>query len=109
MNKRVAVLLTVLLVLFTAFSYKIYLNSKKELKTEYERSAKILDLASQIKALKQKNAKIPRFCIKKDKIYCENMDRFKFYRFQRFLQKADIKEFEIKKDKNVNAYVKIEK
>ena len=111
MNKRVVFLTAILLTLITVFIFKIYMNTKKELKETFNRSVEIEKKAKEIIAIQNlKKITIPKFCKKNgDKIICTNLNRYKFYSFQNLLKKAFIKKFEIKKDKNVNAFLEVER
>jgi hypothetical protein len=110
MNKRTALLLTILAILLSVFTFKFYISAKNELNNEYKRSEKILKTAEKIKKLQNYfKFKTPHFCIqKKDEIICKNLDKYKFYQFQKILKNAKIKELEIKKENNINAKIKIE-
>jgi hypothetical protein len=110
MNKRTAFLLTLLAILLSIFTFKYYISAKKELNNEYKRSEKIIKTAEKIRKLQNYfNFRTPHFCIqKKDEIICKNLDKYKFYQFQKILKNAKIKELEIKKDNKINAKLKIE-
>lgn len=109
MNKRLLLLISVLLVLTSTFSYKIYTDAKKELRETIIYSAKLKKEATEIIEIqKLKKIKPPYFCgFSKNRVECKNMDRRKFYIFQNFLKKAFLKKFDIEKNRRVNAVVEL--
>ncbi|WP_457564263.1 hypothetical protein [Caminibacter sp.] len=111
MNKRILILVGILMVLITVFVYKTYLNTKKELDYTYEYSTKIQKTAKEIIAIKNLNRINLYFCKKENsKFICKNMDKNKFYAFQNALKKALIKNFDITKNKKyADAILEIEK
>ncbi len=111
MNKRVLILVGILMVLITAFVYKIYLNTKNELDYKYEYSTKIQKTAKEIIAIQNLNRINLYFCKKENsKFICKNMDKNRFYAFQNVLKNTLIKSFDITKNKKyVDGILEIEK
>lgn len=111
MNKRVLVLISILALLITIVTFKIYIASKKELQHTYNYSLELKKTAQKILSIKSSfKPYVPRFCkFQNNKIICSNMDKNRFFSFQNSLKKSPIKTFEIKKEKYVNAILEIEK
>ena len=115
MNKRIAILLGILAFLITIFSFKTYLNAKKELKNEYEYSKKVIKTAKEIIYLKNSfKPIIPHFCKsthtnEKITLSCKNLNSYKLGQINEVLKKSKIISFDIKKDKTINAYLEISK
>jgi hypothetical protein len=123
MNKRMFLLVILLLLTIVLISIKIYFNTKNNVLNEYNHYILLEKKVKEIYALKQKYKLnrykinyLKRFCKVSDKsdkciIECKNLDEKKFNIVQRqiFRNNFKINNFEIDKNKTVSLYVEIEK
>ncbi len=101
-------ILIALLTTLTLINFIYHSKAKKELNNQIKYSQKLLLLAEKIKSLNKK-ATPPHFCKQKEKvIICKNLTKSKFYIFEEFLSKVNIKSLDIEKNKTINAKVTIQ-
>ena len=114
MNKNTLILLFVLGILITFFSFKTYKNIKQE---AIEKKAEIVKLETKIKEILEIKNKYPKnppnlaFCkfSRNDniKLICKNLNKNQFARINEILKRYKIKSFDIEKNKGVSVSVEI--